>query len=106
MRRVDNIDIVAAPKKQFQVKLVGVDYMATAPKKALALSLLMRVKNAGNDPEMMDDAITSLIIKMLGREHVEAVQARLADEEDDLDIDHLMVLMNKLIEAVSADPTT
>lgn len=100
------LTIAAQHKRRFPVNVVGVDYVASAPKKALALSLMMRVKIAGDDPAMMNDAINALIKVMFGADHIEGIQARLADEGDELDIDHLMLLMNKLIEAATGDPTT
>lgn len=104
LRRMDNIEIVAQPQKSLPVTLLGVDYTVRAPKKVGALALMMRLKNAGINPELMSDTINSLVKKMFGAEVAPAVMARLEDEEDDLDIDHLMMLMNALIERVSGDP--
>lgn len=104
----DSIDIKATPQKKVQVKLLGVDYLVKVPKKAAALQLMMRVKNAGDDPQMSSDAIDDLIIRMFGKEHLADVRRRLyEDDEDDLDIDHLMELMKALIEyATAGNPTT
>lgn len=106
MRRMVNLNIVAKPQKWFPVELVGVPYEAKAPKKALALMLMMKVRNAENDPTQMVEIIDQLVNRMFGAEVAPAVKARLEDEDDDLDIDHLMKLMEALISAVAEDPTT
>lgn len=103
----DNINIKADPPRKVVVGLVGIKYTATVPKKMLALSLMMRVKNAGNDPQMMSEAIDALLLKMFGKEVAPTVRTRLENEEDALDIDHVMDLMNALISlGTGGDPTT
>jgi len=106
LRIMADINITAAPEKWFPATVVGTDYRVKAPKKALALALMMRLKNAGENPELMGQAIDVMTAKMFGKEVAPSIKDRLNDEDDDLDIDHLMALMNALIEKVSGDPTT
>lgn len=109
MRRMANpntLSIAAQPKKKWPVELIGVKYEVNVPKKALAMALMMRVKQAGNDPELVSASFDVLITKMFGKEGAPAIHARLEDEDDDLDIDHLMELMGALLEVSAGDPTT
>jgi hypothetical protein len=105
---VENMNVAALPRKVFTVDLVGVEYQARAPKKAKALALMMQGKNAeaSEDPTLMNAVIDSVVISMLGRDFIEPIHARLEDDDDQLDIDHLFQLMNKLIAAATGDPTT
>lgn len=101
------ITVKGTPKKAMLVSLVGVDYEAFAPKRMLALTLMTRFSQAGKDPALMGETIEAIVIKMFGKTVAPAVMDRLNDEDDDLDFDHIMQLMNAMIEiAAEGDPTT
>lgn len=99
------IIIAGAPAPLVPVMLVDKKYQARAPKKSLLLAMMMKLRAGGSDPEELEKTMGILLRKMFGKEIAPEVQARLDDENDDLDIDHIMMLANKLIEASTADPT-
>jgi hypothetical protein len=98
--------IVAEPKPKLLIDLVGVDYEITPPKAALAMAMAMNAKNAGEDPYALLDAISNWIRKAFGAEQAAAVLARMEDEDDLLDLPHIMQLMTAMIEKSTGDPTT
>jgi len=97
--------ISAEPRKTLEVDLVGQTYKVTAPKAALGLKIAIRAKQSGDDPGLMMDAVEEWVVKAFGKSAAKKVLARVDDENDDLDIQHLMKLMEAVIEATTGDPT-
>lgn len=100
------IEITAEPAAPIEVVLVGVDYKIQPPKSSLALKLAIRAKTAGEDPTLMLEAIDEWINKAFGKTNGAKIKKRLDDPDDLLDINHVMQLMEKIVEATTATPTT
>lgn len=100
------INITAEPRTILDVELVGVRYKVNPPKSALALKLAVRAKSAGEDPTLMMEAIDEWIGKAFGAEEAIKVHERLEDEKDLLDFQHIMALMEAVIETTTGNPTS
>lgn len=100
------IVITSAPAQKLVVDLVGVKYEARAPKKSLLLALLMKLRSSGGAVEGLQEMIEAILKKMLSPEDAASVVERLADGEDDLDIDHVVELASALLAAATGNPTT
>lgn len=99
------IVIDAEPVETMDVKLVGVDYKIKPPK----TSMLMEVtdKMQGKDEEdVTSEDLYRFVDLMFTKTDATKVKKRLSDPKDDLDIDHVMKLLDALMEAVQPNPTT
>jgi hypothetical protein len=102
----NRIVIDAEPRDPFPVSLVGQEYLVTPPKSTIALKLAERAKAAGEDPGKVREELDGWVLLAFGKKQAAKVQARLDDAEDDLDLPHIMTLMQKLAEAATGDPTS
>lgn len=105
---VKSIDIVAEPREQITVNLVGKPYLITPPKGALALGISKRVKTLneeGRGDEVWGE-VENWLRSAVGAKQFTAIQKRLDDANDDLDIKHIVALMTKVVEAVTETPTS
>lgn len=102
----NRIVIDAEPREAIPVSLVGEEYLVTPPKSTLALKLAARAKEAGEDGEKIRAELDSWVLMAFGKKQSAKIQDRLDDAEDDLDLPHIMSLMQKLAEAVTPDPTS
>ncbi|QDP45522.1 hypothetical protein SEA_FUZZBUSTER_38 [Microbacterium phage FuzzBuster] len=84
----------------------GFEYLVTPPKSTIAIALAGSLKAAGEDPALLMEAMESWIDKAFGKKQAPKVRARLLDEEDPLDIKHIVDLMQQLAEVTTGDPTT
>lgn len=100
------IDITSEKRQGIPVNLVGVKYAARPPKSMIALRLAQDAQKAGNDPEASIKALTKWLGMTFGKKDTSSILARLEDPDDDLDINHIAELMEKVTEAVSGNPTT
>lgn len=100
------IVIDAEPREAFPVSLVGVEYLVTPPKSTIALALAARAKEAGSDGEKVREELDGWVRIAFGKKQAAKVIERLDDADDDLDLPHIMTLMQKLAEAVTPDPTS
>lgn len=100
-----SITISAVPKKKIPVDLIGVRYQVTPPKSSLAIKISQQVRT----PDDADDAFTTLgewIDIAFGKQAAVKVRNRLEDPDDDLDLEHIMQLMNLLMETEAGAPPT
>jgi hypothetical protein len=100
------IVITADPREPIPVSLVDEEYLVTPPKSTIALALAARAKEAGDDAAKIRTELDSWVLMAFGKKQAAKIQARLEDNEDDLDLPHIMNLMQKLAEAVTPDPTS
>lgn len=96
------IEAVTGSRKEIKVELVGVAYTIRPPKAAFGLHLA-RVNQ--NDQGAMAGLVIKWIEQAFGDES-DAVLARMDDYDDELDLTHLMELMQLVMERVSGNPTT
>lgn len=100
-----SVKAVAAPT--IPVDLVGKNYVITPPKSIHALHIAQQAQNAGNDPAVLLDVILGWVRAAFTKKDAKAIEARLEDSEDLLDITHLTELVGAVIEHQTAGrPTT
>lgn len=100
------ITISAAPRTVLDVDLVGVHYSVNPPKAALALKMAMDSKLTGEDPSILMNTLDEWLVQAVGPEVTKDIHARLDDPADDLDVSHLMQLMEAVLSEMSERPTT
>lgn len=101
------IVIDAQPVEPIDVTLVDKKYTINPPKAALAMRLAVESKIYSDDPSKMADILGVWVKKAFGEEKAEKIQKRLDDNDDLLDITHIMALMEKVIEVqMDEDPSS
>ena len=101
------ITIDAQPVGTIVVNLVGVKYNVKPPKTAIAMKFAVQAKVFKDEPEKIMEVMTEWMDKAFGKAISKKVQKRLENEADDLDIPHVMALMEKIIEVqTEGDPTS
>lgn len=101
--------VIDAPEvvEKIPVKLVGVKYSIRRPKSMLAMSFARRAKAAKEDPEKLMEAVEEWVRITFGKATGVKVIKRLNDPEDELDFEHIVKLMEAVIELTNgSDPTT
>lgn len=100
------IEISAEPRKGIPVVLVGEEYTVRPPKGALGLRMSVAAQKADKDPVAMEKAMGTFIDTLFGKKNGARVHKRLEDPEDELDYEHIMELVTKVMEQVTGNPTT
>jgi len=103
---VRHLSIVADPREKITISLVGVEYVITPPKASAALKMAIRAKAGDEDPSEMLAALTEWAQKAFGKATATKVMKRLDDDEDELDLQHLMQLMEGVAELTAGNPTS
>jgi hypothetical protein len=102
----DRIVIPVRSRETIPVELGGKDYLVKAPKGAMAIVIGKQLQEADSDIEKMMEALSSWMLMAFGAKQAAKVEARLQDPDDDLDLPDIMLLIEKLTEAVTANPTS
>lgn len=105
------IDIEAEPREDVQVKLVGTEYLVKPPKGSTAINMAKQAAEAEKDDSASSsvksfELIEDWINRAFGKNQAKKIHARLNDPDDELDIPHIMQLVNKLSEITTGNPTT
>jgi hypothetical protein len=104
------IHISATPKKPVGVDLLGTVYQVKTPKTALLLAISRHSGKKGDkssgDAEKMGRDFDTIIQLMFGAKVAPQIQERLEDPEDDLDLDHIFEIIDKLTEEATGNPTS
>lgn len=103
---VRHLSIVADPREKITISLVGVEYVITPPKASAALKMAIRAKAGDEDPAEMLAALTEWAQKAFGKATATKVMKRLDDDEDELDLQHMMKLMEGVAELTAGNPTS
>lgn len=99
------IEIEAEPREKITLSLVGKEYVLPPVKGALMLKIGRQAKLAEANEEKQLGMIDDMILTVFGKKQANAIQKRLEDPEDALDIPHIMKVVEKLSEIVSEDQT-
>lgn len=99
------IVIDAEPVETMDVKLVGVDYKIKPPKTSLLMEVTDKMQGKAEEDITSED-LYRFVDLMFTKTDATKVKKRLVDPKDDLDIDHVMTLLDKIMEAVQPNPTT
>lgn len=105
------LEINAKPKEPINLKLVGKEYRVFPPKTIQSLLLAQagrgsKKDGSDSDPMKMYDEVKKWITMAFGRKEAPKVIARMEDPNDELDLDHIMELMEKLMEQSTGNPTS
>lgn len=102
------MEINAEPRKPFNLTLVGEEYMVFPPKTMMSMLLAKASKSSdgGTDVGQFYEGLSHWLTAAFGRKVAPKVIKRLEDPEDDLDIDHIMQLIEKMTEGATGNPTT
>lgn len=103
-----SITIDAEPREQITVHLVGKPYLLTPPKGSLGLKLAERATaaNESGDVKAIWGEVMDWVTKAVGPKQAADIQSRLDDPDDDLDIIHVVTVMEKVVEAVTSNPSS
>lgn len=101
-----DITITAEPRKRIHVDLVGVGYDIVVPKAGFAMAMAQRARSGDDDAALSTLNDINEWMRRAFRDRADEVFARLDDDDDDLDIQHITQLMQKSVEAGSDNPTT
>lgn len=101
-----DIEITAEPRKEITVKLVGVEYVIRLPKSGFAMGMAQRARFGGDDAALNTLNDLNEWIRRAFRERGDEVLARMEDDDDELDINHITQLMQKSVEIASEVPTS
>lgn len=99
------ITIDAEPVEPLEVTLVGKEYKVIPPKASALMSISDSMKGKEEDDMGLSD-IKGFVEILFQKKDVAPVMKRLTDGSDRLDVDHVMKLMEKVMEAVQENPTS
>lgn len=111
-RMTKRLSITATPREPITIDLVGIEYVIDPPKSTYGIKLARRAKEMAkmSDAEKGDtdefEVIEGWVEKAFGPRQAPKVLERLMDDEDDLDIPHIMNLIEQLAELVTDTPTS
>lgn len=99
-----NIDITAN-EEPITVNLVGKPYVAHPPKTMLAIKL-GKGMDGSSDPDVIIERLREYLTMTFGAKEAGKIVKRLEDQDDLLDVGHIMQLMEKITELSTGTPTT
>jgi hypothetical protein len=98
------IDILAN-EDPITVNLIGHSYLAHPPKTLLAMKLAQGM-DGSSDPEFILARLRKYLDLAFGKKEAGKIMDRLEDSDDELDVKHIMQLMEKITEVSTGTPTT
>lgn len=98
--------ITSKKRETVTIEIDGHPYRVKPPKSGLSMKLAIRGKTAEENPAGLVEAIDEWIMSAFGLAQGSQIQLRIADDDDDLDVDTLMQVMEKLGEVETGDPTS
>jgi hypothetical protein len=87
------------------VNLIGHAYVAHPPKTLLAMKLAEGM-DGSTDPAFILERLRKYLDLTFGKKEAGAIMKRLEEPEDELDVRHIMQLMEKITEVTTGTPTT
>lgn len=99
------ITIDAEPVEPLEVTLIGKEYKVIPPKASALMAISDTMKGKEEDDMGLND-IKGFVEILFQKKDVPGVMKRLTDTSDRLDVDHIMKLMEKVMEAVQENPTS
>lgn len=101
-----SITIEAQPREQIDVNLVGKHYLIDPPKAASTMQLAERAQEAKGDTDALLSMLKEWIVKTFGAKQGPKILTRLYDDEDLLDLGHIMRLMTDVAAVQTGNPPT
>ncbi len=99
------ITIDAEPVQPLEVTLVGKEYKVIPPKASALMAISDQAKGKDENDMGLDD-VKSFVEALFEKKDVNPIMKRLTDSTDRLDVDHIMTLLEKVMETVQEHPTT
>lgn len=100
------ITVDVKPSEPITLALGDKEYIVRPPKSTIAMAMVERFQDAGEDASAIRDEIDRWIGVAFGKKQGAKVRERLDNPEDDLDLPHIVDAMTKLAEAVTPTPST
>lgn len=100
------ITINAQPVEPITLELVGKEYLVKPPKGALGIKIAQQATAADEDPAKLWEIVEGYIEIAFGKKQAQKVKDRLFDNEDLLDVVHIMELIQQLTESVTDVPSS
>lgn len=98
---------IVSTRKPLNVELVGVNYLITPPKAALAIEMAKDIRGAkSKKPDEVMDTLYEWLSMCMTPDEVDALRVRLKDPKDDLDIQHVTELLTAVMERITSNPPT
>jgi len=98
---------IVSTRKPLNVELVGVDYVITPPKAALAIEMAKDIRGAkSKKPDEVMDTLYEWLSMCMDEKELASIKARLKDPKDDLDIQHVTELLTAVMERITNNPPT
>lgn len=101
----DGISIEGS-RETIPVHLVGTDYDAKPPKAMIMIRFSNMAESAQENPESIINIADEYVHAAFSKQDADDIMDRLNDSEDDLDIMHVMQLLEKMTELTTGNPTT
>lgn len=99
-------EIEAEPRETIKVKLVGVVYDVYPPKMSFTLAIAAKADQYEDKPSETQKMVDEWVGAAFGDEVGNDVMDRLEDPVDDLDVMHIVKLMEHLVEVQTGNPTS
>jgi hypothetical protein len=96
---------IASTDEPITVNLIGHAYVAHPPKTLLAMKLAEGM-DGSSDPTFILGRLRKYLDLTFGKKEAGKIMDRLEDQEDELDVRHIMQLMEKITEVTTGTPTT
>ena len=107
MAQTQSISISATPRTKISLDLVGHKYVVTPPKSAVAMQMARTIQeDGGTGADIAWRELMGWVSQAFNNRDAAAIEKRLRDPKDDLDIEHIMQLVQAVTEAASGNPTT
>lgn len=104
---MDDIEISGEKPSSIKINLVGVTYEGRPPKAVALINLSEQVSKKDASPSDMLKFLHRFLGFTFGDKDAKSIMKRLEDGDDDLDISHIVTLMEALIErSAGKNPTT
>lgn len=97
---------INADRDVIDVNLVGKKYEVKPPKAFVMLKMSQQLQTAQEDPALMIEVLESFIDSSFAKADATKIKKRLEDNNDDLDLPHIMEFMEKVMEFATGNPTT
>lgn len=100
------ISVQADPTEKITADLVGTEYVLTPPKSVFSLKIGQKMQDNDQDADTMLSVMHEWLTAAMGKKQADAVQKRLDNSTDQLDLSHVMQLIEQVTETQTGDPTS
>lgn len=97
---------ITSDVQDIDINLVGENYIIHPPKMIVMLNFTKIIKDVEGSPEKILEVIDTYIESAFSTEDQKKVKARLSDPQDQLDLTHMMQLIEQVTEISSGNLTT